>query len=232
MYSRFPAGPGTQESHTPRTAQPLPVANSVNSCNTLRRTPGSRTTPRRTSARPASNCGFTSTRARQAGSAQARAAGSTRRQRDERHVGGDEGGPKRQRRAVERPRVRPVDGGHTRVGAKALVELVSPDVERDHGGRAVLEEAVGEPARRGSDVEASLAGDVRPEPGERRLELLPAARHEPRRRDQLDRRVTRRRGARLGRRSAVDVHAARHDERLGAASRLDEAARHEQRVKP
>ena len=38
MYSRFPAGPGTQESHTPRTAQPLPVANSVKSCNTLRRT--------------------------------------------------------------------------------------------------------------------------------------------------------------------------------------------------
>ena len=50
----------------------------------------SRTTPRRTSARPASNCGFTSTSARH-GSARARQHGREHEpERDERHVGRDE----------------------------------------------------------------------------------------------------------------------------------------------
>ena len=150
MYSRFPAGPGTQESHTPRTAQPLPVANSV---KFLQHPPAHA----RIADDAATDVGAPGLELRlhehegaPGGLRAGQSGGEHQAERDERHVGGDEGGPKRQRRAVERPRVRPVDGSHPRVGAKALVELVSPDVERDHGGRAVLEEAVGEPARRGS----------------------------------------------------------------------------------
>ena len=120
------------------------------------------------------------------------------------------------------------------VGAKALVELVSADVERDHGGRAVLEQAVGEPARRGSDVEASLAGDVAPNAGAAPSRASP-------------RRATRTAAARPARpraSPAVGVPALVTGapstctrpamiERLRAASRLDEAALgHEQRVKP
>ena len=53
------------------------------------------------------------------------------------------------------------------------------DVERDHPCGAALEQAVGEAAGRGADVEAVEAGDVDPERLERVLELDPAARDEP-----------------------------------------------------
>jgi hypothetical protein len=108
------------------------------------------------------------------------------------------------------------------------VELVSADVERDDSGRAVLEKAVREPAGRGSDIEAPLAGDVDGEGGQGRLELLPAARDELRR--PLDHELG---GlvdllARL--RVAVDEPG--EDQRLRLPATLREAALDEHHVQP
>ena len=231
-YSRFPAGPGTQESHTPRTAQPLEVANPEKSCNTLRRTSASRTTPRRTSPRPASNCGFTSTSARHGSAAHASTAGSTRRSEMNETSAVTNPGPERQRSAVQRARVRPVDHRDPGVGAEAFVELVSAHVERDDRRSPVLEEAVREPACRRPDVEALLTGDGDAERGQRRLELLPAARHVSRRRDQLDGRVVGCRRAGLRHRRAVHADTAGHDERLRPAPGVDQPALDEEHVKP
>ena len=61
------------------------------------------------------------------------------------------------------------------VGAQALVQLPVADVERDHVRGAVLQQAVGEAAGRGADVEAVEARDGDGERFERVLELLAAA---------------------------------------------------------
>ena len=60
--------------------------------------------------------------------------------------------------------------------AKTPVELPVGDVERDHPVGAALQQAVGEPAGRGADVEAGAPGDVDPKRVEGVLELDPAAR--------------------------------------------------------
>ena len=78
-YSRFPAGPRTQESHIPRTVTPRPVTKPHMSRKTCRCTSGSRTTPLRTWPRPASNCGFTSTMARDGVASTPKTAGNTSR---------------------------------------------------------------------------------------------------------------------------------------------------------
>src|SRR5205823_10301957 len=52
-----------------------------------------------------------------AGRGASESSGQSLRQRDERNVGGDEGGSKRQRIAVERSHVRPLEDGHPRVRA-------------------------------------------------------------------------------------------------------------------
>ena len=53
------------------------------------------------------------------------------------------------------------------------MELAVADVERDHPGGARLQQAVGEAAGRGADVEAVLAGDVDAEGLERRASFSP-----------------------------------------------------------
>ena len=85
-------------------------------------------------ARPASNWGFTSDE-RPPRIGGARQHGREHEpERDERDVGRDEARAERQRPAVQRARVRPVDHRDPGIGAEALVELVSADVERDDGG--------------------------------------------------------------------------------------------------
>src|SRR5207302_3489408 len=60
---------------------------------------------------------------------------------------------RRERKLLERPRVRPLQHGHAGIGAEPLVELPVPDVERDHPAGAALEQDVREAAGRSSDVE-------------------------------------------------------------------------------
>ena len=64
---------------------------------------------------------------------------------------------------------------HAGVGAEAVVQLVGADVEGEDAPGAVLQEAVGEAARGGADVEAAEVGDVEPEGVKGALEFLAAA---------------------------------------------------------
>ncbi len=83
---------------------------------------------------------------------------------------------RRERELGQRPRVRPLEHGHARIGAQPRVQLAVADVERDHARRAALEQDVGEAAGRGADVDAVEAGRVDAEPVEPVRELLAAAR--------------------------------------------------------
>ena len=83
--------------------------------------------------------------------------------------------------AVSVPGVRALQHGHARVVAQPRVQLAVADVDRDHARGAALEQAVGEAAGRGADVERSRARRVDAERLERVRELLAAARDEPRR---------------------------------------------------
>ena len=73
----------------------------------------------------------------------------------------------------ERAGVGALDHGHALVLAQAVVELAVGDVERDHVGRAALEQAVGEAAGRGADVERAAAGDVDPSASSALASLTP-----------------------------------------------------------
>ena len=88
--------------------------------------------------------------------------------------------------AAQVAHVRPLEHGHAGILAQLRVELAVADVERDHARGAGLEEAVGEAAGRGADVETVLAGDVEAESLERGSELLAAARDEARARGDLE----------------------------------------------
>ena len=182
-YSRFPAGPGTQESHTPRTAAPArgdegaefpqhPPAHLgiAHDAAAHLAAPGLELRLHQHE-RPPARLG-----ARERGR-------QHQPQRDERDVGRDQ-----RRRDTAAPRAR---GGArsrrrspspARSAREALVQLVSADVDRDHARRAVLEQAVGEPAGGRAHVQAALPGHVDRERPQRRLELLAAARDVARRR--------------------------------------------------
>ena len=105
-------------------------------------------------------------------------------------------------------------------------ELPVADVDRDDPRGAALEQAVGEAAGRGAEVEAIEAGHVERDGVERVRELHPAARDERRRR--LDRQL----------RALVDLRARLRvagdepgkDERLGLGTALREPALDEQDV--
>ena len=77
---------------------------------------------------------------------------------------------------LQRARVEALDHGHARVLAQAPVELAVGDVDRGDALGAALQQAVGEAAGRGADVEAVAPGDVDAERLERVLELDAAAR--------------------------------------------------------
>ena len=127
-----------------------------------------------TRSRPSSNCGFTSKKL----AILADAAGDCSehlRDRDERDVNRREVGREGQLVGTEVARVAALDHLDPRVVAQAPVELARGDVERDDALRAVLQQAVGEPAGRGADVEAAEPADIDSEHIERVLELDAAA---------------------------------------------------------
>ena len=76
----------------------------------------------------------------------------------------------------QRAGVGALDHRHALVLAQAVVELAVGDVERDDVLGAALEQAVGEAAGGGADVQRAAAGDVEPERVERVGELDAAAR--------------------------------------------------------
>src|SRR5919204_1653888 len=108
------------------------------------------------------------------------------------------------------------------------MQLAVADIESDHASGAPLEQDVGEPARGGADVEAVAAARIDLERVERVRELLPAARDEPRRRLDLERRGL----VHLRPRLLVPGHAPGEDERLRLGPALREPALDEQDVEP
>ena len=70
--------------------------------------------------------------------------------------------------------IRALDHRHPLVRSQSPVESAVGDVERDHRRGATLEQAVGEPAGAGSDVERPAAAHVESERIERIRELDPA----------------------------------------------------------
>src|ERR671925_57194 len=131
----------------------------------------------------------------------------------------------------ELPQIPGVDALHHRhawIGPNPLVQLRPADVERDHPPRAALQQYVGEPARRRTDVDRVARRRVDAEGIEPVRELLPAARNEPRRLEHLDRR------------RLVDLlpglveagHAPGHDQRLRLRPRLGETPLDQEDVQP
>ena len=113
--------------------------------------------------------------------------------------------------------------------AEARMELAVADVERDHARRAALQQHVGEPARRGADVEAVEPGRIDAERVERVREL----RARPARRTAA---AARPRAAPSSSTCSPGFawpgHEAGHHERLRLGAALGEAALDEQDVEP
>jgi hypothetical protein len=98
-------------------------------------------------------------------------------QRDERDVHDDQVGRVRQLVAGDSAGVRALDHRHTGVAAQPPVELAVRDVERHHVRGAALQQAVGEAAGGGADVQRPAPLDRHAQGIERVRELDPAARH-------------------------------------------------------
>ncbi len=101
-------------------------------------------------------------------------------ERDEGDVDRRQAGREGKRRRGELTCVEALDHGHPRVLAERVGDLAVGDVDGRDAGGAALEQAVGEAAGRGADVEAVAARDLDRERLERVLELDPAARDEAR----------------------------------------------------
>ena len=120
-------------------------------------------------------------------------------------------------RSFEPARVRLLHHDDARVGAELLRELRAAHVDGEHARGAALEEAVREAARRRPDVRADEARGIEPALGHRResaVELVAAARDEPRALAHGDRRVRREERPRLVDAGARRVHLAGEDEGL------------------
>ena len=105
-----------------------------------------------------------------------------------------------------------LEHAHARVGAQTGVQLAVADVHRVDVRRAPLEQTIGEAAGRRAGVDGAAALDDDGEAFERRLELLPAAADERRRRaDQRDGLVGRNEAGRLVGRRTGDEDGPRFD---------------------
>ena len=152
--SRLPAGPGSPLGAKPITRAAERPPHAATAATASRRSAGSRTTPPLpTRSRPTSNCGLTI--ARQSNSRRRRSAstaGSTFvSEMNETSITIREGGTGAA--ASHGPRVDALDHRDPRIVAQPVVELAVGDVERDHARCAALQQAVGEAAGRGADVE-------------------------------------------------------------------------------
>ncbi len=132
----------------------------------------------------------------------------------------------RERQLGERAGVRPLEHGHARVVPELRVELPVADVDRGDARRPVLEEAVGEAARRGAEVDGGASLDPDVDELERVGELLASAGDEPGRPLDLELRVL----VDLMPRLVVAPDEPRDHERLRLGPALGEPALHEQDV--
>ena len=101
-------------------------------------------------------------------------------ERDERQVGDREIDRTAEVLRLEVAGVGALEHRDPRVGAQRPRELAAPDVDREHRRRAGLQQAVGEPAGRRTEVERPRARDRHREAVERGGQLLAAARDEAR----------------------------------------------------
>ena len=126
----------------------------------------------------------------------------------------------------DRAGVRALDHGHPRVRAQAVVELAVGDVERRDVLRSALQQAVGEAAGGGADVQRVAAGDVDLQRVERVGELDAAARDVGRRAVdvELDLRVDELPGLLRPAPSRAEVDLPRDHGGGGAGPRLEEPA--------
>ncbi len=153
-------------------------------------------------------------------------------QGDERDVDHDQVGRVRELVGLDRARVATLDHGHALVVAQPPVELAVGDVERDHVRGAALQQAVGEAARRGADVERLAPRDVDRQRVERVGELDAAARDELGRSVDAELDVVLHKLPRLGRSGApgTEVHLACEHRRGGPRTRGEQPTVRQQAV--
>ena len=151
-------------------------------------------------------------------------------QRDEGDIARREGGDERQVLGLHEAGVEALAPPDARIVLELLVELVVADIDGGHARRPVLEEAVGEAARRSADVEAVEPFHREAEVDEGPFELLAAATHEAGFRGERDLGVLGEGVARLCRGLAVHAHFASENKALRHFAALSEAARHDKLV--
>ena len=108
----------------------------------------------------------------------------------------------------------------------------APHIHGVHARRSALQQAVGEAARGGADIEADLARDVERKVAQRARQFESAAADIGRAREHLHRAIVVDRLAGLGGLLPVDQHLAGHDQRLRFLAGFGEAALHQQTVEP
>ncbi len=104
--------------------------------------------------------------------------GEQEREGDEGSIGHGDGGNVREQRGVERARVDSVHGDDARVCAESRVQLVVADIHGIDTRCAVLQEAVGEAARRSADIEADRIFDAQVPVGECGFQFFATSTHE------------------------------------------------------
>ena len=182
--SRLPAGPGRPDGAKPSTDAPRSRARAATATIAARRSAGSRTTPPLpTRSRPTSNCGLTIARQSNALGGAGQHRRQHLRQRDERDVDRRSGRARTGSASASSARAFMRSMTVTRSSLRSRQsQLAVGDVERDHVRRAALQQAVGEAAGRGADVERRGARRRRAEGVERVGELDAPARDVRRRR--------------------------------------------------
>ena len=131
--------------------------------------------PRLTSARPASNCGFTSSTIGPPGAQQPTSGASTWVSEMNERSATAASTPATDRRRGRVTDVEVLHRVHPRVVSDPWVELAMADVECDDPGRAALQQAIREAAGRGAGVEHRASADIEAELIECGIELVPAA---------------------------------------------------------
>ncbi len=228
----LPSPPVMGDGHRPAQRRWRPLAKAITSSTTRVCTAGSVITPPLpTSPRPASNCGLTSATISAPGAMQRRHDGYDVPQRDERHVDGDHVDDSIRLGQLFGRQVPGIHAFHhrdARILPQLPVDLVVPDIDRDHVPCSAREHDVGEAAGRGPDVEAetSRATDVE---GVECVRELDAATPDPwmLRVIDGDRRIVGDLVAGLARDLAVDAHQPRDDPRLRPLTRWCDAAGNE-----
>lgn len=103
------------------------------------------------------------------------------------------------------------------------MELGAADIDGEHGLSAMLEEAVGEAAGGGTEIEAAPAGDINFEGSERGFEFFASAADVALRLDEFDGRGGFEERGGLHERLGADTRTAGHDEAAGAFAGFGEA---------